>query len=283
MKLNNKNSNLHYLNQGSGDPLVLLHGFPDCAFNFRDQIEFFSGNGFEVFVPFMPGYHEDDKELETYQSLKVAEELVTFIDSVTHKPINLYGHDWGAAAAYGIANLIPSKINRLITGSVPYGPNLMHAFLLDGDQQRRSWYMFFFQLEMAELGVQANDYEYIRRLWREWSPNWPEYKSYAQEAINVLSKPGVLTRALKYHRSTFQSGLQSERLNNLQSTFTDKIKPPSLYLHGKNDGAIAAYLSAGMEESFESLRILEFDDCGHFLHLEKPQEINQAMLAFLRS
>lgn len=283
VKLSNKNSNLHFLHEGKGDPLVLLHGFPDCAFNYKDQIKFFSENGFEVFVPFMPGYHEDDEELDTYQSLKVAEELVKFIDSVTDKPINLYGHDWGASAAYGITNLIPNKVERLITGSVPYGPNLMSAFLLDWRQLRRSWYMFFFQLKIAELSVQANDYEYIRRLWRKWSPNWPEYKNYAQEAINVLSKPGVLARALKYYRSTFQSRLQSERLNNLQLTFTDKIKSPALYLHGKNDGCIAAHFSAGMEENFESLKILEFDDCGHFLHLEKPQEINQAMLDFLRS
>jgi pimeloyl-ACP methyl ester carboxylesterase len=133
------------------------------------------------------------------------------------------------------------------------------------------------------MAVEANDYEYIKRLWREWSPNWSDYESYAQEAINVLSKPGVLTRALKYYRSTFQSGLQSERLNNLQMTFTDKFKMPALYLHGKNDGCIAAELSTGMEDSFENLKKLELDDCGHFLHLEKPKEINQIILDFLNS
>ena len=195
----------------------------------------------------------------------------------------MFGHDWGASAAYGIANLIPEKVAKLITASVPYGPALMSAFLLDGDQQRKSWYMFFFQLEIAEMAVEANDYEYIKRLWREWSPNWSDYDSYAQEAINVLSKPGVLTRALKYYRSTFQSGLQSERLNNLQMTFTDKFKMPALYLHGKNDGCIAAELSIGMEDSFENLKKLELDDCGHFLHLEKPKEINQIILDFINS
>ena len=283
MQIHKNNLNQHYLNEGKGEPLLILHGFPDCVFNYKEQLKFFSSKGYEVFIPFMPGYHENNKELSTYQSLRVAEEIIYFVDSTIKGPFNLYGHDWGASAAYGIANLIPKKIKKLITGSVPYGPNLMSAFLLDGDQQRRSWYMFFFQLEIAEIGVQANDYEYIRRLWREWSPNWPEYETYAQEAINVLSKPGVLTRALKYYRSTFQSELQSERLNNLQATFTDKIKPPSLYIHGKNDGCIAATLSSGMEESFESLKILEFEDCGHFLHLEKPEEVNQAMLEFLRS
>ena len=185
MELSNKNSNLHYFQAGKGDPLVFLHGFPDCAVNYKDQIEFFSANGFEVFVPLMPGYHEDDQELDTYQSLKIAEELSTFINSVTDKPIYLFGHDWGASAAYGIANLIPERVAKLITASVPYGPALMSAFLLDGDQQRKSWYMFFFQLEIAEMAVEANDYEYIKRLWREWSPNWSDYESYAQEAINV--------------------------------------------------------------------------------------------------
>ena len=82
MELSKKNSNLHYLQAGKGDPLVFLHGFPDCAVNYKDQIEFFSANGFEVFVPLMPGYHEDDQELDTYQSLKIAEELSTFINSV---------------------------------------------------------------------------------------------------------------------------------------------------------------------------------------------------------
>ena len=179
--------------------------------------------------------------------------------------------------------MIPEKVSKLITASVPYGPALMSAFLLDGDQQRKSWYMFFFQLEIAEMAVEANDYEYIKRLWREWSPNWSDYESYAKEAISVLSKPRVLTRALKYYRSTFQSGLQSERLNNLQMTFTNKFKMPALYLHGKNDGCIAAELSTGMEDSFENLKKLELDDCGHFLHLEKPKEINQIILDFLNS
>ncbi|MFL2697969.1 MAG: alpha/beta fold hydrolase [Gammaproteobacteria bacterium] len=283
MKLLKNDSNFYYFTKGEGEPLVIFHGFPDCAFNYKDQLDYFSNNGFSVYVPFMPGYHEEDNELDTYQSLNVSEHLIKFIDSISDIPVNIYGHDWGASAAYGVANLAPDKVNKLITGAVPYGPNLMSSFLLDGEQQRRSWYMFFFQLEIAEIGVQANDFEYIKRLWREWSPDWPEYEEYALEAINVLSKPGVLTRALKYYRSTFQSSLQSERLNNLQESFTNKIQPPSLYIHGKNDGCIGSYLSEGMEESFEDLQIKEFNDCGHFLHLEKKEEVNKVLLDFLTS
>ena len=66
-------------------------------------------------------------------------------------------------------------------------------------------------------------------------------------------------------------------------TFTDKFKMPALYLHGKNDGCISSELSAGMEESFENLKKLELEDCGHFLHLEMSDETNKILLDFLKS
>jgi len=61
----------------------------------------------------------------------------------------------------------------------------------------------------------------------------------------------------------------------------NKIRPPTLYLHGENDGCIAANLSEGMEANFEDLEIKILPDCGHFLHLEKPDEVNKIILDFL--
>ena len=62
-----------------------------------------------------------------------------------------------------------------------------------------------------------------------------------------------------------------------------KIQMPSLYLHGENDGCIGASLSDGMENFFEDLQIKILPDCGHFLHLEKPEEVNKIILDFLSS
>ena len=62
-----------------------------------------------------------------------------------------------------------------------------------------------------------------------------------------------------------------------------KIKMPTLYLHGKNDGCIGANLSDGMENFFEDLQINILPNCGHFLHLEKPEEVNKIILDFLSS
>ena len=275
-------NNLNYFFKGEGKPLYLIHGFPDCAENFEEQINFFSENGFKVIAPSLPGYHEDDQELDTYQTLRVAEVLIDFIESLSGKEkIYLYGHDWGAPIAYGIAHLRPDLVERFSAASVPHGVSVQTAFLTDGDQQRMSWYMFFFQLPLADISVPLNDYEFIHRLWREWSPDLKDYKKYSDKVVSVLAKSNVLEKALAYYRSTFQESLQLERINNKSiELLSSKIQPPCIYFHGKNDGCIDYKLSNGMEDFFEKLEIRILDDCGHFLHLEKQDIFNKELLDF---
>ena len=144
--------------------------------------------------------------------------------------------------------------------------------------------MFFFQLPIADLAVPNNDFNFIERLWMDWSPNWPDYKPYSKRTIEVLSQENVLTKALAYYRCTFQESLQINRINRLaEELIGQKIKIPSLYLHGENDGCIGANLSDGMEIFFEDLQKEILPNCGHFLHLEKPVEVNKIILDFLSS
>ena len=282
MNLLKSNSNNYYYSEGSGQPMVLLHGFPDCAQNYENQINYFSELGYEVFCPFMPGYHPDDKKLPSYDPTTISLEIINFIQSLNVSPVTLIGHDWGASTAYGVASMEPSIVNQLITLSVPHGSKLVEAILTDGDQQRRSWYMFYFQLELADMAVQVNNYEFIERLWREWSPDWPGYKEFSMNTIKVLSEDGVLNKALAYYRSTFQTTMSGPELSAEQMERRDqKILCPALYLHGKNDGCIGSNLVNGMEENFEDLTVKILDDCGHFLHLEKPKEVNKIILEFL--
>ena len=277
-----KRNNIHYLTSGQGARLYLIHGFPDCAENFEYQINFFSEKGFEVIVPYLPGYHENDEELDTYQTLRIAEIMIDFIESISgEEKIFLYGHDWGAPIAYGIAQLRPNLIDKFSCASVPHGINVQSAFLTNGDQQRMSWYMFFFQLPIAEVAVPLNDYEFIHRLWREWSPDLKKYKDFSQNVVSILDKPNVLSKALAYYRSTFQESLQLDRINQKSlELLSSKIQPACLYFHGKNDGCIDYKLSNGMEEYFEDLEIKILEDCGHFLHIEKPDEFNEVLLNF---
>ena len=284
MKLEQSTNGTFYYKQGDGKPLVLLHGFPDCAENFKHQSEYFSKKGYEVICPFMPGYHPEDKKLSSYESIRISLEIIDFIKSITKNPVTLLGHDWGASAAYGVATLEPDMVESLITISVPHGNSLVNSILMDGDQQRKSWYMFYFQLELADVLVPFNNFELIKRLWREWSPSWPDYEEYAKNTINVLSKENVLNNALGYYRSTFQASLQGTELSEEQIELRNgKIQCPSLYLHGLNDGCIGSHLSEGMKDHFTNLTICILEDCGHFLHIEKHQEVNDQIVKFLEN
>tara|TARA_Y100001970_G_scaffold180262_1_gene219462 strand:+ start:5780 stop:6640 length:861 start_codon:yes stop_codon:yes gene_type:complete len=284
MKIYKSKNGISYLSKGRGDPLYLLHGFPDTPINFHNQINFFAQNGFEVFVPYLPGYHKDDKELDTYQTLRISELIIDFIECTSQeKSIYLFGHDWGAPISYGISQLRPDLLLKMSTSSVPHGLSVQTSFLNNGDQQRKSWYMFFFQLPVADFAIPVNNYDFIHRLWREWSPDWDEYKKYSDEAINCLKQGEVLSRALSYYRATFQPQLQIQRLiTKTEEISLQKIKTPTLYFHGLNDGCMGHSLIEGMEVHFDKLVIKIMDDCGHFLHLEKTEEFNKTLLKFFR-
>ena len=277
-----KSNDIHYFTAGEGKPLYLVHGFPDCPENFEHQIKFFADKGFQVIAPYLPGYHPEDGALDTYQTLRISEILIEFIESISgDKKVFLYGHDWGAPIVYGITQQRPDLISKFSAASVPHGMSFQAALLTNSEQQRKSWYMFFFQLPLADLAVPINDFEFIHKLWQDWSPDLKTYKPYSDKVVSVLSKPNVLSNALAYYRSAFQESLQSERINMKSLEFiSTKIQPPCLYLHGKNDGCINFNLSEGMNEHFEELTIKNLEDCGHFLHLEKIDEFNKLLLDF---
>ena len=75
-------------------------------------------------------------------------------------------------AAYGAALAAPERVRKIVTAAVPYGPQVTAAFMTSYDQQRRSWYMFFFQTPFADAALPHDDFAFLERLWRDWSPGW---------------------------------------------------------------------------------------------------------------
>src|SRR6185436_20157645 len=96
----------------------------------------------------------------------------------------------------------------------------------------------------------------------------------------TLAAPGTLTAALDYYRHTFNPPPNAPGLEEVSTP--RPIRVPTLYLHGRNDGCIGAELAAGMEAYFErGLRQVIVEGAGHFVHQERPAEINRLILEFL--
>jgi pimeloyl-ACP methyl ester carboxylesterase len=274
------------LEAGAGPLVLCLHGFPDHARSFRHQLPALATAGFRAVAPFMRGYAPTEAPADgRYQSAVLAQDIVELITALGYPSAHVIGHDWGAVAAYGAAILAPEKITKLITAAVPHGPAVINAFMSNYDQQRRSWYMFFFQHPLADAAVAHNDFEFIERLWQDWSPGW-RYPADEMDALKATFRtPGVLQAALGYYRATLNPANQDPALGEVQAQIgMSPVMVPTLYLHGARDGCIGVELADGMEALFPSgFRTMVIPDAGHFVHEERPDDVNRLILEFLTS
>ena len=273
------------LEAGEGPLVLCLHGFPDHARSWTDLIERLAKEGYRAVAPAMRGYWPDGRAPDgCYQSWATGGDAVALIEALGSEAAVVIGHDWGAAAAYAAANLAPERIDKLITMAVPYGPQIRAAFMLDGDQQRRSWYMFFFQTPIAVVAAGANDFAFIDRLWAEWSPGYvlPDADRVALKAM--FAQPGVLEEALGYYRQLFGGPEVKPEWAETAAKLGGPISIPSLYLHGRNDGCMGVGLLDGMEDQFPAgLRKVVMEDAGHFLQLEQPERVAEEIIGFLKT
>jgi len=273
------------LEEGEGPLALCLHGFPDHNRSFRHQLPALAAAGFRAVAPAMRGYAPGAMPADgAFQTAALAEDAVALIEALGYDDAIVIGHDWGAIAAYGAALAAPRRVRTLVTAAVPYGAQIMSAFATNYDQQRRSWYMFFFQTPFADVALANDDFAFLERLWRDWSPGWKWPAEEMARLKETFRQPGVASAALGYYRAMFDPSRQDARYAALQSRIMlEPIEVPAMMLHGANDGCMGTELLAGMEAFFpRGLRIEVVPGTGHFLHQEAPDAVNRLIVDFLR-
>jgi pimeloyl-ACP methyl ester carboxylesterase len=279
--------NFSFLEMGEGPLVLCLHGFPDHARSFRHQLPTLAAAGFRAVAPYMRGYAPTEVPPEgPYQSAALAHDAIALTEALGYDAATLFGHDWGAVAAYGAAITAPERVTKLITVAVPPGAGIFEAFVTNPEQQRRSWYMFFFQMPFADDAVAYNDFAFIERIWQEWSPGWRYPKEEMDSLKETFRKPGVLAAALAYYRHTLNPANHLPALAATQDRMFggDPIAVPALYIHGQRDGCLGVELTEGIERLFtRGLKKAIVAGAGHFVHQEKPEEVNRLVVDFLKA
>ncbi|MEY2740260.1 MAG: alpha/beta fold hydrolase [Ilumatobacteraceae bacterium] len=266
-------------------PLALcLHGFPDSAWSWAPLLESLAAGGWRAVAPFMRGYAPTAVPADgVYQTAALARDAVAL-----HAALGgdgravVIGHDWGAPAAYGAAIDAPDRWRAVVGMAVPPGRALGAAFLGDLAQIKRSWYMFFFQHGLADAVVPAGDLAFVDMLWRDWSPGF-DGAAHAARAKDALRGDGRLAAALGYYRATLGDGPRDPALADLQGRMGGQWPTqPLLYLHGRDDGCVGADVAlAARTDAPPGARIEIVDGAGHFLQVERPDEVAGRVLAFL--
>jgi pimeloyl-ACP methyl ester carboxylesterase len=270
---------------GTGPLALCLHGFPDHPQSWIPMLDRLAAEGYWAVAPTMRGFWPGGAAPDgSYRGSATGSDVIALIEALGRDQADLIGHDFGARAVYSAASLHPARVRRLVGLAVPYGPQLMTAFVANGDQQRRSWYMFFFQTRLAEVAVPLNDFAFIDRLWREWSPSYVMPAADRAALNQMLQQPGVLSQTLGYYRQLFAPPSTDPAVQAREAQANGVIHAPSLYLHGVEDGCMSVDLSDGMEAVFKNgLQRIVMPGVGHFLHLEQPDEVADHIVRFLKA
>ncbi len=261
-----------YLTDGpqDGPPVVLVHGFPDSPWSWTGLADALAAQGFRVFRPFQRGYAPSGVPADgRYQTGQLAHDIHAFSLAVTDRPVTLIGHDWGAMAVYGAANLLGSRCARVVGMSVP--PALDPSVLFSYAQAKRSFYMFFFQLPVDAV-VAADDFAFLDGLWDDWTMPTTESDDARAAVKDCLRDPAHLSAALGYYRALFAP---DPAVAEAQEAVGVLPSQPLLYLHGADDSCM------GLEATGHVASRVLVDGANHFLQVDRPDEVVRLVTDFL--
>lgn len=266
---------LHYVTQGEGPLMLMLHGFPEFWYSWRHQIPEFAKDH-KVVALDLRGYNDSDKPSD--KSAYVMDEFVKDVEGVIrglgYDRCILVGHDWGGAIAWNFAYEHPALVSRLIILNLPH-PAKFAQGLRTPQQLLRSAYMGFFQIPgLPELVLQAGDYQLIETAFKGMAVNKNAFTEADLEAYkNAAAKRGALTAMLNYYRNLLQQRF-------LQTDWS-RLTVPTLMIWGEQDTALGKELSYGTEAYVNDFHIQYIPNCSHWVQQEQPQRVNQYIREFL--
>jgi pimeloyl-ACP methyl ester carboxylesterase len=262
-----------------GDLFILLHGFPEGAESWSQQLGPLAAAGCLTVALDLRGYGLSDapEGVDSYRIDHLVEDVRWMIKAFGRPAAHVAGHDWGAIVAWFFAGRYPEMTKTLTALSVPHPAALADASRDDEDQQQRSRYVALFLLEgKAEHVLEDEEYRRLRAMFAI-GPN-PEAvpSKVIDHFIRSLSRPGRLTAALNYYRANLAQGVGAwAALHEI-----GPVVSPTVLLWGDQDPALgkrAVEETASHVQGEFRLEVLE--GAGHWLQFERPDEVSRALVS----
>lgn len=257
---------LHLVEEGTGFPVMLLHGFPDSSRLWQEQTVALAEAGFRVIAPDLRGFGRSDKPKKTsaYKMTTIVSDLESLLDALGVEQAHVVGHDWGAVAAWAFAGHKPRRTARLVAISVGHPRSFVRA----GPQQvMRSLYAVFFQIPAApEAVLRANNFKALRAVLPD-----SEVDRYLEE----LSRPGALTAGLNWYRANGRPWQLASARNY------PEVKVAAMGVWPSNDSWLGEKQMIGSERYCKGGWRYERLEADHWIPLTQPEALNRLLLEFL--
>jgi pimeloyl-ACP methyl ester carboxylesterase len=267
--------------QGAGELVVLLHGFPERAHTWRHQLRALADGGFRAAAPDMRGFGDSDRPLavEAYALERLVDDVAGLITALGAQRAHVVGHDWGGVVAWAVAALRPERVATLTAMNAPHLVALHEELQApEGGQQRMmAWYMLLYQFSgIAEELCARGDFAFLRaRLAR--APAGAFHAGDIEHFLAPMRSPGARTAGLNYYRALVPPSAWLE-----PPPAFPPVTAPTLVIWGLEDRALhRRTLERSLEAAAGPLRVERLEGVGHYVQNEVPDVVNRHLLAFL--
>lgn len=248
----------------SGEPVLLIHGFPDDGSVWREQVPALAQAGYRVIVPDLRGCGDTDAPpgVAAYRLEHLVGDLIGVLDHLHVSRAKVVGHDWGAVVGWVLAVRHPERVERYVALSVGHPMAYARAGL---EQKLKGWYTLFFQWRgVAERALRAGNWALFRRVIAQ--------PAEIERWTARLSRPGRLTAALNYYRA------------NLAEVLFGKLPParvPVLGVWSRGDRFLSEDQMTGSERWVQGpWSYVCVDGAGHWMTVEAPARINALLIDY---
>ena len=257
---------IHYASLGKGPLIVMIHGFPDYWYTWRDQMEALSDK-YQCVAIDQRGYNLSDKPkgVDNYRMQLLVGDVLAVIKSLGQEKAIIVGHDWGGAVAWQVALNVPQMTDKLIILNLPHPKGLMRELANNPAQQKASQYARNFQQPGAEKMLTPEAIAF-------WVKD-PEAKKKYIEAF----KRSDLEAMLNYYKANYPREPYTE-----DPAPAVKTQMPVLMIHGLGDTAL---LSGALNNTWDwmgkDLTLVTIPGSSHFVQQDASELVSRTMKAWL--
>ncbi|MEM6802130.1 MAG: alpha/beta hydrolase, partial [Bacteroidota bacterium] len=262
----NEGVKIHYVSIGEGPLAVMIHGFPDFWYTWRDQMVALSKTHRVVTLD-LRGYNKSDKPkgVEAYRMQNLMKDIEAVIKAEGEEKAVIIGHDWGGAISWALAIYRPDLVEKLIVLNLPHPKGMSRELANNKQQQANSAYAREFQKEGAHEHLSA-----------EGLASWVKDKKTRTIYIEA------------FKRSDFEGMLNFYKANYPREPYTysdapmPKVKCSVLQIHGLDDEAL---LPEGLNDSWKWIEkdytLITVPGAGHFVQQDASDFVTRNILMWL--
>ena len=266
---------MHYVTAGKGEPVVLLHGWPQTWYAWRDVIPLLAKNYFVV-APDLRGLGDSSRPTSGYDKRTIATDVHELAaQALGLSAFNLVGHDWGGPVAFALAANFPDAVRRLAIIDVAI-PGDGNANISQGGKR---WHHGFHQTpDLPEALIAGREDIYLGWFYRNYGARADAIDDAAVvEYLRCYRQPGALRAGFEYYRN-----LNRDIADNEAILARGKLKLPVLALGGAESWGRGMETLHSCQQVADNVRGVVIANAGHWIPEEQPQVLANRLLEFFR-